>query len=184
MNPKDYRLFVDLVAARYLDALENDDHAAMEGIWKLAAEHPDLEKALHEVHEGLLEEQAQADLAAAEAALAKVVEKHLPSAEIVRSGDRPVTVADVADELYRHTPDRLPAEAHALNEKLRGCREPLPPELGLTKLAAWGDAKFGAAPIEYWQAFRRAAVKMQLQRTAASEYRLAARPAPKPEEKP
>ena len=154
----------------------------MSAIWKLTATYPELVEILEDLHAGLLEEQAQADLAAAEAALADVVGKHLPSAEIMRSGE--VTVADVADELYRHTPDRLPAEAHALNETLRGCHEPLPSELGLSKLAAWGDAKFGPAPIEYWQAFRKAAVKLQLQRTASSEYRLAARPAPKPEEKP
>ena len=37
-------------------------------------------------------------------ALTSVVETHLPSAEIVRSKVGPVTVEDVAEELFRYTP--------------------------------------------------------------------------------
>ena len=94
-----------------------------------------------------------------------------------------VTVADVANELFRHTPDRLPAEAHLLNERLRASREPLPADLGLSKLVAWAEAKFGAAPADYWKAFRQAAIKLELRRSTEIEYHLAARPAPKKEDK-
>ena len=55
-----------------------------------------------------------------------------------------------------------------LNEKLRASREPLPEELGLSKLTAWRPEKFGSGPIEYWEAFRRAAVKLKLRRTRRS----------------
>ena len=83
---------------------------------------------------------------AAAAALTAAVETHLPSAEIVRPSVGPVTVGDVAEELFRHTPDRLPAEAHLLNERLRASQEPLPEDLGLSGLIGWAEKLFGAAP--------------------------------------
>jgi hypothetical protein len=183
MNPTDRRLRLDLAAARYLDALERDDFAAMEAVWQLAAADPELDAALREVHAGLIEEQSTVAAAAARAALTAAVETHLPSAEVVRPAAGPVTVADVADDLFRHTPDRLPAEAHLLNQRLRASREPLPTDLGLAKLTAWAEARFGPAPAEYWRAFRQAAVKLELRRAAEAEYQLAARPAPKPEDR-
>ena len=95
----------------------------------------------------------------------------------------PVTVADVADELFRHTPGRLNADAHALNDRLRTSREPLPVELGLSKLIAWAEAKYGPGALEYWRAFRVAALKLELRQGAETEYQLAARTAPKPEDR-
>jgi hypothetical protein len=184
MNPTDRHLWLDLTAARYLDALERDDFDAMAELWQLALADHELEAVLHEVHAGLLDEQASEAAAAAKEALTAAVEKHLPSAEIIRPSTGPVTVADVANELFRHTPDRLPAEAHLLNERLRASGEPLPADLGLTRLTAWAEAKFGPGPAEYWKAFRQAAVKLEIRRAAEAEYHLAARPAPKPEDKP
>jgi hypothetical protein len=184
MNPADRRLQLDLAAARYLAALERDNFAAMADIWRLAVADPELEAVLHEVHAGLIEEQAGEAADAAAAALTAVIETHLPSAGIVRASGGPVTVGDVADDLFRHTPDRLPAEAHLLNERLRASQEPLPEDLGLSGLVGWAEKLFGAAPADYWKAFRQAAVKLELRRGAEAEYQLAARRAPKPEEKP
>jgi hypothetical protein len=180
MNPPDRRLALDLAAARYLEALERDDFDTMADVWQLTLVDPELEAVLRETHAGLIEEGERA----AAGVLTAAVETHLPSAEILRTAAGPVTVADVADELFRHTPDRLPAEAHLLNERLRASGEPLPADLGLSKLTAWAEAKFGQAPAEYWKAFRQAAVKLELRRAAEAEYYLAARPAPKPEAKP
>jgi S1-C subfamily serine protease len=56
MNPMDRNLRHDLVAARYLEALERDDFDTMEKIWRLALEDPELTTILGEVHTGLLEE--------------------------------------------------------------------------------------------------------------------------------
>ena len=42
----------------------------------------------------------------------------------------------VADELFRHTPDRLSAAAHSLNEKPRRATDELPAEFGLSKFVA------------------------------------------------
>jgi len=177
MTPHD-RLRVGLAAARYLDALERNDEADLESLWAAAAADPELLAAFRDIHAGLLEEQAARDAAV----LSEAVEKHLPSAEVVRPPSGPVTVADVADELFRHTPDRLPADAHRLNERLRQSAEPIPTDLGLPKLIAWAEAKYGPAVREYWKAFHQAVIKLHTRRESA-EYQTAARKAPKPEDR-
>jgi len=184
MNPIERRLQLDLAAARYLGALERDDFAAMAEMWRAASDDQALEAVLREVHAGLLEERVHEELAAVAEGITAAVEGHLPSAEIVRRTSGPVTVADVADELYRHSPDRLPIDAHLLNERLRESREPLPESLGLSMLTAWAESRFGVAPPEYWRFFRQAAVKLVLRCAAENEYRLAARRTSKAEGKP
>jgi len=184
MNPVERRSYLDLAAARYLDALERDDFAAMEDIWRTAEADLELEQILREVHAGLLEVQVHEDAAAVEAVITTAIESHLPSAEIVRVVAGPITAAAVAEEMYRHTPDRLPIDAHLLNELLRQSGEPLPADLGLSELVAWGETHFGAAPAEYWKVFRQAAVKLELRQAAEAEYCLAARRTPQPEGKP
>jgi hypothetical protein len=183
MKPDDRRFQVDVTAARYLDALERDDFAAMEEIWLVAQEDPDLLVALQEIHAGLAEEQGSGITPVSTAALKAAVHEYLPTAEVADAKAGPVTVADVAEELFRHTPDRLSADAHVLNDKLRSAKEPLPDDLGLTGLTAWAEARFGAAPAEYWRAFRQAALKLELRRASEVEYQLAARRAPKAEGK-
>lgn len=178
MTPRD-PLRTDLVAARYLDALERGDAEITAALWKQAGTDPALEVALRQVHAGLIEEQAMAEVETVAAA----AEAHLVSGQVARPVAGPVTVADVANELFRHTPDRLPAEAHALNSALRSARDPLPSDLGLPQLVAWAEAKYGAAPAEYWRAFRQAAVKVRMRSNSEAEFGLAARQSkPKPGE--
>ncbi|OWK37301.1 hypothetical protein [Fimbriiglobus ruber] len=171
MTPSDRRLWLDLQTARYLDALERFDFDRQDELWALAAADPELEAAFHSLHVGLEE----ADAEATADALAAAVEKHLPSAEIVRPAAGPVTVSMVAEELFRHTPDRLSADAHALNDRLRQSADELPAELGLPTLTAWAEARFGPAPAEYWQAFRQAAIKTRMRARADEEFQIAAR---------
>jgi hypothetical protein len=184
MNQLDRRLQLDLAAARYLDALERDDFAAMAEMWRTASDDDEFEAILREVHAGLLEERVHEELATVAEGITAAIEDRLPSAEIIRQTGGPITVGDVADELYRHSPDRLPIDAHLLNERLRGSRETLPEDLGLSMLTAWAETRFGLAPLEYWKAFRQAAVKLELRCAAEAEYRLAARRTPKPEAEP
>lgn len=169
------RLRIDLAAAAYLDALARDDPDAQARLWGQAAADPNLLAAFREVHAGLLEECEAADQTAAGAAIARAVETHLPSAEVVRPPSGPVTVGDVADELFRHTPDRLPPEAHALNAALRASQEPLPADLGIWVLKEWAEGKFGPGPADYWRAFGEAARKVRMRANADAEYQLAAR---------
>jgi hypothetical protein len=177
MTPHD-RLRVSVDSARYLDALERGDVAELQRLWRLAETDAELQTAFREIHAGLLEEQ-DAELMGTIAAAAQ---KHLPSAEVVRPATGPVTVADVADELFRHTPDRLPADAHRLNERLRQSPEPIPTDLGLPKLIAWAEAKYGPAVKEYWKAFHQVVIKLHTRRESA-EYQVAARKAPNPEDR-
>ena len=177
MNANEWQALLDRAAERYLDALDREDFDAMASVWELAGTNPELERLLDALHVGLLDDQSHASTAALEAA----VERHLPSASIIRATAGPITVAEVADELFRHAPDRLPAAAHALNERLRHSREPLPADLGLFPLADWAEATFGTAPAEYWKAFRQAALKVRMRANSEADFRLAARrgkPAP------
>lgn len=175
MTPSDRRLWLDLQTARYLDALERFDFDRQEQLWSLAAADPELAEAFHSLHVGLDEEA----VAATAAAVADAVAKHLPSAEAARPPAGPVTVGQVADELFRHAPGQLSAAAHALNDRLRQSADELPAELGLSKLAAWAEAKFGPADAGYWKAFREAALKLELRAAAETELQLAARRFPK-----
>ncbi len=177
MTSNDRSLWIDFVAARYLDAIERDDFDAQLELWRVAETNPELLAAFHDIHAGLIAEENEAAVAAVDAAAGK----HLLSGEIIQPKGRPVTVADIANELFHHTPDRLPAEAHALNERLRAVSESLPDDLGFSRLMAWAEARFGSAPVGYWKAFYAALVKLDLRRASETEYQLAARAAPKSE---
>jgi hypothetical protein len=181
MTPND-RLRISSATARYLEALEQDDHTTLAALWEWAASDTDLLTAFRDIHAGLIEEREQDAFDRAVNRVAALAEQHLTGAEVVRPATGPVTVADVAEELFRHTPDRLPAAAHQLNERLRSAHDPLPADLGMSNFVAWAEQRYGAAPAAYWKAFREAAVKLELRRAAEVEYQLAARRAPKPED--
>ncbi len=174
---------LDQWTAKYLDAFNVSDVPAMEQIWEVAGREPQLETALLELHVALEEEAEELEQQTTQSAITAAVEQHLPSAEIVRPGNGPVTVADVADELFRHAPDRLGADAHALNDRLRASHDPLPENLGITKFVAWAEGKFGPGAMEYWKAFRIAALELEQRQGTNTEYQLAARTAPKPEDR-
>jgi hypothetical protein len=184
MTPNDRRRRHDLAAARYLEAIERDDFDAIAALWADAATDAELAVALREVHAGLVDEQKWVADTTATLTVAAAVEQHLPSAALIRPQAGPITVSDVADSVFRNPPDRLSAAGHEMNERLRTARDLLPTDLALSKLSAWAEALYGPAPAEYWQAFRQAALKLELRRGADAEYHLAARPAPKPEDRP
>ena len=175
MTPHD-RTEISLLSARYLEALERGDDASLEALWAEAANDTVLIAAFREIHAGLLDEDAAA-------AITDAAERHMKSSEIIRPAAGPVTVGEVARELFQHTPGGLTADAHQMNERLRLYQDELPAGLGLSKLVEWAEAKFGPAPREYWKAFREAMIKLDLRRGAEVEYQLAARSAPKPGEK-
>jgi tetratricopeptide (TPR) repeat protein len=59
MTPHEKRLRLDLAAARYLEALEQDDFDAMADLWREAGSDRDLEAVLHQVHAALVEERQE-----------------------------------------------------------------------------------------------------------------------------
>jgi hypothetical protein len=62
-----------------------------------------------------------------------------------------------------------------MNDRLRGSKQSLPDDLGLSALTVWAEAAFGPAPPEYWKAFRQAAIKVRMRASAEVEFQLAAR---------
>lgn len=180
MTPHD-RLQLSIATARYLEALERDDHATLDSLWRLAATDEELLTALREIHAGLIEEQQQADETSLTGRVTSAAEEHLTGGEIMRAPTESLTVSDAAEELFRCPPAHLPAAAHEMNERLRARRDAFPAELGLTNFVAWAEGKYGPAPAAYWKALREAAIKLELRRAAEVDYQLAARRAAKPE---
>jgi len=172
---------LDRLADEYLTALDAGDDPTIERIWEAAASDPQLEAMLEDLHSEIVADDKLQAERIAKPILADAVRAHLPSAEIVEPSTGPVTVGDVARELLRHPPAGLPADAHALNETLQRAADALPVDLGLSKLVAWAESRFGTAPSAYWKAFQQAALKLERRRASAEEYQLAARRGPKPE---
>ena len=173
----------DRLADEYLTALDAGDDPTIERIWNAAATDPQLEAMLEDLHaEIVTDDKLQADRTA-KPILAEAVRTLLPSAEIVRPGTGPVTVGDVARELLRHPPAGLPADAYALNERLLTATLSIPSELGFSKFVAWAEARFGRASESYWDAFYSGIIKLEVRAGAEREFQLAARSAPKPEDR-
>lgn len=181
MNPKhrpnDRQIRIDLAAARYLEALEAGDAGAIEAIWALAEGDAEMTAALEQVVDGLIEEQQTAAADIAGTVLVDAVAEHFPSATIAVTPTGPVTIAEVAEALFRMPPAQLPGDVHQINDKLRKDGTPLPDDLGLSKFVAWAESRFGSAPRSYWKALAQKASQLRLER-AASELGLAARKAP------
>jgi len=180
MTPQDRRLWIDLRAADYLEALESQDFDAQVRLWAIAAQDAELEEGFEEIHQALLEEQA----AEAQSQIQDAVVKHLTSASILAPHTGPVTVAMVAEELFHKTPARLSSRAHALNERLRSTLEELPADLAIHPLTAWMEQHFGPVDSEYVLEFRKAAQKVRMRANSDAEHVLAARRQKRPSEGP
>jgi hypothetical protein len=181
MTPQE-RLRVSLASARYLEALEHDDVATLESLWAEAGADPALFVALRELHAGLIEEQQQSEAEHITQRIVEAAETHLTSGDVVRSDAEPITVAEVAEEVFRHPPDRLSADAHQLNARLRAITVSFPLDLGLSDFVTWAEQKYGNAPAAYWRALYDAATKLELRKASEVDFQLAARRANKPEE--
>ncbi len=175
MNEREREARLDLFAFRYLEAIQAGDLDAVDMLWAEADEDPELETLLHEVNDVLATEMI--DQAHAEAAVTAAVEQHMPSAKIIRPSAGPLTVGDVAEDIHRAPPGALTVTEMQMNDVLRGRREPVPEQLALRHVIAWGS-QFGQAPESYWKAFRQTALKLRMQRASESNYQVAARPAP------
>jgi hypothetical protein len=179
MNDRQNQLRLDLLVNRYLDAVETGDLETVSRLWAESENDTELQDALHAINEALAAETS--DEAAGAAAVTSAVERHMPSAAIIQPASGPITVGDVAEYLVRTPRFGLTGEDLRLNDKLRLLRDPLPDDLGLGDVLAWG-AKFGDAPETFWKAFRQAALKLRMQRASEDTFQMAARPAPKPQE--
>ena len=172
---------IDRLTEAYLAALDAGDFPALDRMWDDAAFDPELERTLFEIEAAIDADDREREDREAARIVGAAVETHLKSAEILRPEGDPITVGDVARELVRHTPGGFAPESHALNAGLQNSTEPLPDNLGLSKLTAWLETRFGTIPAEYRPVFQRAALKLERRRASAVEYQLAARRGTKPE---
>jgi len=166
----------DRVCDEYLIAVAEEDFDTLERIWDLAGLHPELEAALHELNVELRQQDVEATVARDTMAIEDAVRTHLPAARIDEAKTGPVTLADVAAELFREPPPQWAAELHAFNESLRNNPSEVPETKSLTKLLAWAQSEFRTIPSAYWSAFREVAIRLKASRSDA-EYGLAARSA-------
>jgi hypothetical protein len=166
---------LDRLALKYLAAVETQDFDTIDALLQQAVDDADLDAMLHGLHAELVAEQDAQERAAIDSAVIESIEKHIPSAEIIRPTTGSLTVAEVAEHLRRHPPAGLTADDLRINDLLRLATEPVPAELGITQVIRWGT-RFGAAPEAYWRAFRDVALDLWMERSSAANYQMAARP--------
>jgi hypothetical protein len=178
MNERDLQLRIDLIAAQYLEAVESDNYELQIELWKLAGAELELEEAFHEINQSLLEEMEEQ----AKAVVAETVQAHMPSARIFDpAAEGPITVGQVAAELILRLPAGMSPEGVAFIEGLRNRSETVPEVTGLRNVQSWGSATFGNDSRDIWKAFQEARHRLEMQRSATTEYQLAARVQPKKE---
>jgi hypothetical protein len=174
MTDRERQRQLDLLAMRFVQALEAGDFAAIDRLWAAAAKDPELESVLLDTAAELAETYEAETRADLKAAVTEAVEQHMPSAELVRPQAGPLTVADVAEFIRRHPPAGLTTDEIAVNERLRQSEQLVPAELGMSQVVDWGR-QFGGLPDTYWRAFRQTALKLRMRREAEVDYQLAAR---------
>ncbi|MFN4261707.1 MAG: hypothetical protein ACK4RK_20695 [Gemmataceae bacterium] len=175
MTDRENQHRLDRLALQYLVAVEMEDFDTIDSLWRQAGDDADLDAMLHGLNAELVAEQDAQKQAAIASAVLDSVERHMPSAEIVRPTTGPLTVAEVAEHIRRHPPAGLTTDDLRLNDVLRKAREEVPSELGISQVIRWGT-RFGFAPEAYWRAFREVALDLWMERTSAANYQLAARP--------
>jgi hypothetical protein len=185
MTDRERQRQLDLLAIQFVDALEAGDFETIDQLWSASARDPELEVVLLETAVELAQTYEAEAQARVEAAVVEAVERHLPSAELVRPVAGPLTVAEVAEFLRRDPPAGLTTDEIAANEALRQSVQPVPTELGISQVREWGR-QFGSLPETYWRAFRQAALKLRLRRESDLGYQMAARQTTRkpPEAKP
>ncbi len=177
MSDRESQRRIDDFVARFLEALEDGDLDAQEEIWQAAALDEELETALIAAARELASQYEQDFRESAGGMLETAVRLAMPTADVIRHPFGPVTVAEVVEQIRRGGSPGLTSMDLALNDRLSGLQDPVPENLGLSAVIAWGG-HYGEAPAGYWRQFRQAAISLRLRRESNAEYRHAARPKP------
>ena len=182
MNERENQQRLDRLAMKYLTAIDAGDFDVIDALWLQAEQDAELAEMLHALHAEVVASQEAASQAAINKEVVAAIEKHMPSAEVIRPASGPLTVAEVAEHIRKNPPRGLTTDDLILNDVLRASAEAVPAELGISQILGW-SRRFGAAPEAYWKAFRVAALKLRMQRESAESHQMAARPSkPKPTE--
>lgn len=183
-QPRD-RFWRERVGVRYLDALDAGDLDTVAALWEEAADDPELEALLHELNDGLYEEDGGgADLAVDADRVLELARRHLPDAFPPAPPPGPLTASDVARRLEAE-PEfrRLDAADRAAHARLLAEAAVIPEMLNQPQLDRWLAGLGIAAGPYYRKAFRKVASLMELGRCQA-EGRLAAARTARPPEPP
>jgi hypothetical protein len=175
MNDRDRQRQLDGFVERFLTALEEGDFDTVDQLWLVAASDPDLEVALTEAARELAAEYDHEFSESAGGILESTVRTSMPTADVIRPSNGPLSVSEVAEHIRRNGSPGLSAVDLIVNDTLARIQEPVPELLGLSAVISWGG-RYGDAPVSYWKAFRQAALSLRLRRESDAEYRLAARP--------
>src|SRR5262249_19045664 len=151
------------------------DFETIERLWGTCAMDSELETVFVETAAELAQVYDAEIRAHGEATVAGAVERHMPSAELIRPLAGPLTVAEVADFIRRRPPAGLTTDELKWNDRLL-CQtgQLVPAELGMSQVLDWGR-RFGSVPETYWRAFRQAALKLRMRRGSDLNYQMAAR---------
>lgn len=176
MSDRERQRELDRLVLRFLAALEDGDFEEVSRIWDLAATDPELETALAEAAIEL----PALDARESEEQLEEAVRAAWPTVEVVPTSLAPITVAEVAEVPRRRGVPGLSASDLALNDILGQVRGPIPDDLRLSAVMAWG-AIHGNARGAYWRALRATALELQARRDSAGHHAMSARPLKKPD---
>jgi hypothetical protein len=177
MTDRDRQRETDRLTAQFLAALDAGNLVAAERLWDEEAADPEVAAAFTDAAAELAGETNTASLAHADGVIESVLCRALPALETIRPSSGPLTVAEVSEQLHRRGVPGLTAAEFAVNDLLARCSDPLPEQLGLSAVIAWGG-RFGTAPKAFWKAFRQAALELRLRRESSGDFQLAARPKP------
>jgi hypothetical protein len=171
---------MDRLVLRYLDALDRQDWDTFGEIWKRAETDAELERALREVHQAIIEDHNEGgDWDADAEAVADLAVLHFPERPPDTDEDLqgPLTAGDVAGrlaaDLVSGTVRMTDADREA-NARLQGNATPLPERLKQSAIEQWSAALPVQAGGTYWRTFRETALQLAMAR-AQCQTRLAAR---------
>src|SRR4051812_12704596 len=99
MTERENQLRLDRLALRYLAAIDGDDFETIEAIWAQAADDSDLDTMLHGLNAELAAGQDSQDRDSVTTAILEGIERHMPSAEIIRPATGQLMVAEVAEHI-------------------------------------------------------------------------------------
>lgn len=174
MTDRERQRQIDLLAIQLVDALESGDFETVDRLWASAAKDQEVEAVFLETVTELVQTYEAETEARVAATVTEAMERHIPSAEIIRPATGPLTVGEVAEFIRRHPPAGLTTTEIAANEQLHQSDETVPRELGMSQVLEWGR-QFGSQPETYWRAFRQAALKLRMRRESTLQHQMAAR---------
>jgi hypothetical protein len=84
MSDRQNQRRLDDIAMKYLAAIEASDFDAIEAMWIQAADDSDMDAMLHGLNSELAAETDASENATIDAAVLDNIQKHMPSAEVIR----------------------------------------------------------------------------------------------------